>query len=97
MVKATIHDRLIAALQSRGETIVSNARSTRYTVLSRTRQGTSESVGFYFVGKAGALGAVLLELLVVDVFLQAIGIADQHPAEAAELRRRLRFGGEGGG
>jgi hypothetical protein len=57
MVKATIHDRLIAALQSRGETIVSNARSTRYTVLSRTRQGTSESVGFYFVGKAGALRA----------------------------------------
>lgn len=57
MVKATIHDRLIAALQSHGETIVSNARSTRYTVLSRTRQGTSESVGFYFVGKAGALRA----------------------------------------
>lgn len=75
MVKATIHDRLVAALKSRGETIVSDARSTRYTVLSRTRQGTGESVGFYFVDKAGALRA-------------GRSVIDSRPVNA-ELRAKL--------
>lgn len=57
MARPTLHDRLVAALQHRGETIVADARSTRYTVLSRTRPGTGETAGFYFVGKAGALRA----------------------------------------
>jgi hypothetical protein len=57
MPKLTIHDRIVAALQHRGEIIVADARSTRYTVLSRTRPGTGETAGYYFVGKAGALRA----------------------------------------
>jgi hypothetical protein len=51
---ATIHDRLVAALIARGESLVPN-RSTKYTVLTRTRRDTGESLGFYFVGRAGAL------------------------------------------
>ena len=51
MAKPTIHDRLVAALQRRGETIVTDARSTRYTVL--TRKG-GDAI-FYYVGRAGAL------------------------------------------
>lgn len=52
MATASLHDRLVAALQRRGETIVGDARSTRYTVL--TRKGGD---GFYYVGRAGALRA----------------------------------------
>jgi hypothetical protein len=51
MARPTIHDRLVAALQRRGETIVADARSAKYTVLTR-------KVGdgwFYYVGPAGAL------------------------------------------
>jgi len=55
MAKPTIHDRLVAALQRRGETIVTDARSRRYTVLTRHRQDTGDDTGFYYVGKAGAL------------------------------------------
>jgi hypothetical protein len=51
---ATIHDRLVAALIARGESLVPK-RSTKYTVLTRTRRDTGESLGFYFVGRAGAL------------------------------------------
>jgi hypothetical protein len=51
---ATIHDRLVAALTARGETLVPG-RSTKYTVLTRTKRDTGESLGFYFVGRAGAL------------------------------------------
>lgn len=50
MARPTLHDRLVAALLARGERIVENARTTRYTVLTREGGG-----GFYFVGKAGAL------------------------------------------
>ena len=57
MARITIHDRLVAALQHRGEAIIADARSTRYTVLTRTRRETGEQVGFYFVGRAGALRA----------------------------------------
>lgn len=57
MARTTIHDRLVAALQHRGEAIIADARSTRYTVLTRTRRETGEQVGFYFVGRAGALRA----------------------------------------
>lgn len=57
MAKTTIHDRLVAALQHRGEAIIADTRSTRYTVLTRTRRETGEQVGFYFVGRAGALRA----------------------------------------
>jgi len=39
------------------EAIIPDARSTRYTVLTRTRRETGEQVGFYFVGRAGALRA----------------------------------------
>lgn len=53
MARITIHDRLVAALQHRGEAIIADARSTRYTVLTRTRRETGEQVGFYFVGRAG--------------------------------------------
>jgi hypothetical protein len=41
----------------RAEAIIADARSTRYTVLTRTRRETGEQVGFYFVGRAGALRA----------------------------------------
>jgi hypothetical protein len=51
---ATIHDRLVAALTAQGETLVPE-RSTKYTVLTRTKRDTGESLGFYFVGRAGAL------------------------------------------
>jgi hypothetical protein len=51
---ATIHHRLVAALIARGESLVPK-RSTKYTVLTRTRRDTGESLGFYFVGRAGAL------------------------------------------
>jgi hypothetical protein len=57
MARITIHDRLVAALQHRGEAIIADACSTRYTVLTRTRRETGEQVGFYFVGRAGALRA----------------------------------------
>jgi hypothetical protein len=45
MARITIHDRLVAALQHRGEAIIADARSTRYTVLTRTRRETGEQVG----------------------------------------------------
>jgi hypothetical protein len=51
---ATIHDRLVAALIARGESLVPK-RSTKYTALTRTKRDTGESLGFYFVGRAGAL------------------------------------------
>jgi hypothetical protein len=51
---ATIHDRLVAALIARGETLVPG-RSSKYTVLTRTSRETGQKIGFYFVGRAGAL------------------------------------------
>lgn len=75
MANATVHDRLVAALQRRGETVVSGSRSTRYTVLTRTRRETGERVGFYYVGKAGALRA-------------GRTVADSHPV-GADFRARL--------
>ncbi len=45
----TIHDRLVAALIARGETVVKGARTTKYTVVTR------HNGGFYYIGKAGAL------------------------------------------
>jgi hypothetical protein len=73
MAKATIHDRLVAALQRHGEVIVPNTRSTRYTVLTRTRRETGEQVGFYFVGRAGALrvGRTVAESRPVPELLRA--------------------------
>jgi hypothetical protein len=75
---ATIHDRLVAALIARGESLVPK-RSTKYTVLTRTRRDTGESLGFYFVGRAGALrvGRTVTESIPVP----------------ATIRRRL-LGGE---
>ena len=57
MARETLHDRLVAALLRRGETIVTNTRATRYTVLTRTRPQTGEPLGFYYVGRGGALRA----------------------------------------
>jgi hypothetical protein len=51
---ATIHDRLVAALTARSETLVPG-RSSKYTVLTRTSHETGQKIGFYFVGRAGAL------------------------------------------
>jgi len=51
---ATIHDRLVAALTARSETLVPG-RSSKYTVLTRTSRETGQKIGFYFVGRAGAL------------------------------------------
>jgi hypothetical protein len=51
---ATIHDRLVAALTARSETLVPG-RSSNYTVLTRTSHETGQKIGFYFVGRAGAL------------------------------------------
>jgi hypothetical protein len=51
---ATIHDRLVAALTARSETRVPG-RSSKYTVLTRTSHETGQKIGFYFVGRAGAL------------------------------------------
>jgi hypothetical protein len=51
---ATIHDRLVAALRARGETMVPG-RSNRYTVFTRTCRETGQNIGFHFVGRAGAL------------------------------------------
>jgi hypothetical protein len=51
---ATIHDRLVAALRARGETMVPG-RSSRYTVFTRTCHETGQKIGFHFVGRAGAL------------------------------------------
>lgn len=51
MAKATIHDRLVTALLAQGERIVTDARTTKYTVL--THKGGE--AGFYYIGKAGAL------------------------------------------
>jgi hypothetical protein len=51
---ATIHDRLVAALIARGESLAPK-QSSKYTVLTRTKRDTGESLGFYFVGRAGAL------------------------------------------
>jgi hypothetical protein len=50
---ATIHDRLVAALRARGETMVPG-RSSRYTVFTRTCHETGQKIGFHFVGRAGA-------------------------------------------
>lgn len=55
MAKATIHDRLVAALQGHGETIVVGSRSARHTVITRTDRATGDSRGYYFIGKAGSL------------------------------------------
>ncbi len=56
MAKTTLHDRFVAALRMRGETIVDEARTRRYTVLTRTPdKETGEQVGFYYVGRGGAL------------------------------------------
>lgn len=49
----TIHDRLVAALKARGGSVVEDARTTKYTVI--TREGGK--AGFYYIGKAGALRA----------------------------------------
>ncbi|HXF87900.1 MAG TPA: hypothetical protein VNK48_06085 [Xanthobacteraceae bacterium] len=51
MAKPTIHDRLVAALLAQGERVVTEARTSRYTVL--TRKGGE--AGFYYIGKAGGL------------------------------------------
>jgi hypothetical protein len=68
---ATIHDRLVAALTARGETLVPG-RSTKYTVLTRTKRDTGESLGFYFVGRAGALrfGRTVTESIPVPVSIR---------------------------
>jgi hypothetical protein len=75
---ATIHDRLVAALRARGETMVPG-RSSRYTVFTRTCRETGQKIGFYFVGRAGALrvGRTVTESIPVP----------------ATIRRRL-LGGE---
>jgi hypothetical protein len=49
----TIHDRLVAALTARGESVVEDARTTKYTVVTRE----AGKAGFYYIGKAGALRA----------------------------------------
>lgn len=49
----TSHDRLVAALTARGERIVEDARTTKYTVVTRE----AGKAGFYYIGKAGALRA----------------------------------------
>lgn len=48
MANQTIHDKLVAALEARGEKRV-EARTQKYTVLTRSRGG------FWYVGRAGAL------------------------------------------
>jgi hypothetical protein len=53
MAHNTTHDRLVAALLATGERVIFNARTSRYTVI--TRKGGEE--GYYFIGKAGALRA----------------------------------------
>jgi hypothetical protein len=49
MNKMTIHDQIVDALKARGEKLVLQHRSSKYTVMS------NKHGGFYFVGKAGAL------------------------------------------
>jgi hypothetical protein len=75
MARTSIHDRLVAALLQRGETIVADARSTRYTVLTRTLRETGDPVRFYYIGKAGALRA-------------GRSVADSRPV-GADFRARL--------
>ena len=53
MQAKTIHDRLVAALTARGESVVEDARTTKYTVVTRE----AGKAGFYYIGKAGALRA----------------------------------------
>lgn len=48
MAKETIHDKLVAALEARGEKRV-EAKTRKYTVMSRS------GGGFWYIGRAGAL------------------------------------------
>lgn len=48
-----IHDRLVAALTARGESVVEDARTDKYMVVTRE----AGKAGFYYIGKAGALRA----------------------------------------
>jgi hypothetical protein len=69
---ATIYDRLVAALTARGETLVPG-RSSKYTVLTRTSRETGQKIGFYFVGRAGALrvGRSMTESIPVPAAVRA--------------------------
>ncbi|MBX6324333.1 MAG: hypothetical protein IRY94_21180 [Rhodospirillaceae bacterium] len=67
--RQTLHDRLVAGLEVHGWRVVEDARSTKYTVL--TRDGGRG--GFYYVGKAGALrvGRTVAESRPVPAALRA--------------------------
>ncbi|MBZ0267412.1 hypothetical protein K8I85_04605 [bacterium] len=52
MGRVTIHDRLVASLERRGERVVPDARSSKYTTMTRDGGATGT---FYFIGRAGAL------------------------------------------
>jgi hypothetical protein len=71
-MSATIHDRLVAALRTRGDTMVPD-RSSRYTVFTRTCRETGQKIGFYFVGRAGALrvGRTVTESIPVPAAVRA--------------------------
>jgi hypothetical protein len=68
---ATIRDRLVAALTAQGETLVPG-RSSKYIVLTRTSRETGQKIGFYFVGRAGALrfGRTVTESIPVPVAIR---------------------------
>lgn len=51
MPKETQHDIYVAALQVEGCQIVTNARTGKYTVLTRPKQAGT----YYYVGSAGAV------------------------------------------
>lgn len=54
MAKATLHDRLVAALLAAGERLVPDAATRRYTVLTCSHPKAPQG-WHYYVGWAGAL------------------------------------------
>ncbi|WP_027443742.1 MULTISPECIES: hypothetical protein [Erythrobacter] len=54
MAKATLHDRLVAALLASGERLVPDAATQRYTVLTCSHPKAPQG-WHYYVGRAGAL------------------------------------------
>ena len=69
MARKTIRDRLIDALIAKGSSIVENARTRRYTVLTRY----DGRPGYLYVGRSGALrvGRTVSESRGIPEFVKA--------------------------
>jgi len=54
MKKKSLHDQLVDALLAKGEKILSDAKTLKYTIMTRTVKNDDTGAKYFFIGKNGA-------------------------------------------